>query len=319
MTGLYALLLVLGARFDSPPLRADPQPYDPDTVIEEYSKACKPPNSTPRCALLRNQLEATFLSDLLARRAAGEVLDPALLRAAIRADNPLLVVMGLRGLAKHNNLTQQEVLWGIEDARYAVRSTALRLAPSQISGPFEQRSDLGAEQTDGGWLRAGRDPAPSATDLGVSAYPGAKLRYFATGPRRWFFTTADSPDQVIAFYSKGGKKVLTSAQLKAMAKEKPDPAAMMAAARSDPAAMQREMAKVMTTQAVDWTAGLDGKPGVVEPRFVVVEETSTFGKVSPSRVVVVFRDELLGVTAVVFPRSTQPKVDLPSTNPKRSK
>lgn len=317
---LPALLSVLAVgRFDDPPLRDQPEPFDPQAVITEFGKSCKPPSSGPRCAVLRRQMEAVYLSDLLERRAAGEKLDPALYRAALNAQNPLLVVLGLRGLAKTQSLTAAEIARGIEDPRLAVRATAVRFAERSIAAPVDNRQDPGAISDSEAWLRGARDPAPTPADLGAAVYPGSKLRYFATGPRRWFFTTTDPPEKVVAFYTKGGKKVVTVAELQKAANEKPDMAVLMAAAQKDPQVIMREMQYAITLPRIDWTGGLEGHEGVVDPRYVVVAETRSFGRMVPTAVVMVFKDELLGATAVVFARSTQGRVDPPDLSGSPSK
>lgn len=316
---LPALMIVLDVgRVGYPPLRDNPEPFDPDAAVTEFGKSCTPPNKGPRCPLLRRQIEAVYLSDLLERRAAGDTLDPSFYRAALKAENPLLVVLGLRGLAKQHKLTDADVSRGIEDPRYAVRTTAVRFAQPAVAAGVEKRGDR-AESSDGdGWLVGVRDPDPTAADLGAAVYPGSKLRYFATGPHRWFFTTTDSPDKVVAFYTKGGKRTVTAADLKKMGTAKPDMAAIMAEAQSDPQALMRMMQDAATTPRTDWTAQLDGQPGVVDPKYVIVAENKTFGNVVPTAVVMIFKDEVLGATAVVFPRSTQPRIELPhATGPRK--
>src|SRR5215831_5195422 len=209
-----ALLVVLGAgRFDHPPIRDNPEPFDPDAAVAEFGRSCTSPSKGPRCPVLRRQVEAVYLSDLLERRAAGETLDPALYRAALKAENPFLVVLGMRGLAKQHKLSEADVARGIEDPRYAVRATALRFAEPGVAAGAQKRADRPDGSDSDAWLTAARDPDPTAADLGAPVYPGSKLRYFATGPNRWFFTTPDPPDKVVAFYTKGGKRTVTAAEL----------------------------------------------------------------------------------------------------------
>ena len=180
---LPALLSVLAVgRFDDPPLRDQPEPFDPQAVITEFGKSCTPPSKGPRCAVLRRQMEAVYLSDLLERRAAGEKLEPALYRAALNAQNSPAGRPRAARTGENPELTAAEIARGIEDPRLAVRATAVRFAERSIAAPVDNRQDRGRSPDGEAWLRGARDPDPTPADLGAAVYPGSKLRDFAHRP-----------------------------------------------------------------------------------------------------------------------------------------
>jgi len=115
-------------------------------------------------------------------------------------------------------------------------------------------------------------------------------------------------DKVVASYAKGGTKALTLAEVKApKSKSKPDPNEVMRRMQSgeDPMKIMNELqGKAMSQSASsEWTKGIDGAPGVEDPRFVeIVQGGMVDGQVKQPRAVVVYRDALLGKTAIVFPR-----------------
>jgi hypothetical protein len=152
---------------------------------------------------------------------------------------------------------------------------------------------------------------------GLTAYPGAET-VFASGPNRTWFASADPPAKVIAAYTKDGRKAVTKTELEQAAKAASniDPAEMMRLAQTDPQKMRQMMEKISAAGGtrVDasmdvWTA-IERDEGVSDVRYVVLEDQPyLMGKI-PTKVVAIFKDEILGKTAIVF-STREPPPDLP--------
>src|SRR5262249_36564156 len=151
------------------------------------------------------------------------------------------------------------------------------------------------------------DPVPSEKRLGVPIYPGADYVYFASGKKRAFFFTTDTPDKVVSFYAKGGKRVLTSAGLQAAKPAAPDQAEIMRRMRAgeDPKKIMTELQAQAATASFgkSWLEIIRRDEGAVDPRFVeVVAMTADAHGTTLPGVVVVSEDALLGGTGIVIPR-----------------
>jgi hypothetical protein len=145
------------------------------------------------------------------------------------------------------------------------------------------------------------DAVPSAAFLGGKPYPGAKFRAFASNGKFALFNTPDSPDKVLGFYATGNRKPQTGAEMKADAQKK-------AMAMSDPqqvmALMKQAQAqgKDITTMMLERQKAAGGgmelmnfekENGVVGPKYVALNDDG-------SRRVLVFKDDILGGTSIVF-------------------
>ena len=275
---------------------------DASTVVARVNGECGPRPKGEACARLRRELEAALLQALLELRASGNAVDIELYRAAALAESPYLAVLGLRTLARNQPLTegdQKLVLRAVESPYPSVRMTALGSLDRENADHYYARLDPAAKYDYSDWLSATEDEVADVP--GVPVYPGARYRFFASGPSRAFYTTRDPQEKVLAFYTRAGKKDYSADELGALASKQPDVNLMMELAKKDPDAVQAEITKF--TQAATGNTTIDlGTTGVVNARYVVLDKVEFAGVMKPTRVLVIYKDELLGRTAVVVPR-----------------
>lgn len=284
-------------------LTEDPDDYRP--LAAQYASTCAG-KTTPDCKQLRWQLEHRLWIDLTYEAPPDEVPDEVM-EIAQASEVPQLKAwvlerMKQRGLRKPSD--EGIVKAALNDPHAIVRTAAFDLA-GQLNEERWTRMLLreqSGEKVMGGLLP---DEIP-----GVEKYPGATYWYFASSERRAFFTTPDPPQKVIAHFSKGGRRVADSKQLKAETRAAMNPEDPMAMARAmqeamakgkDPQTIIAEMQKNAPKSSTDWGGGLEGDEGVVTPKIVVLETKDYMGKKIPARVVMVFKDEAMGATAIVFP------------------
>jgi hypothetical protein len=86
-----------------------------------------------------------------------------------------------------------------------------------------------------------------------------------------------------------------------------------AAAGGDPQAVMATLSAGATAAGIDWTDGIAGREGMLEPRYVVLAEDELFGQPIPSRVVAIFQDEAMGATSLIF-RSKPPAPKAPDVS-----
>lgn len=311
--------LLAGATVLAHLIVSQPPELTTQEALKKFDATCAGKKSTPACDQLRWQLEYALYEDLIfLARTTGE-LDDAILRIGAAADVPQLKAFCLdrihdRGLqaAEH-----PLVIAALNDPYPLVRASAQKMVgelPDEKHSRMlsrEARSDRGDPATTVFGLIGGS--LPDAKKLGAQPYPGATYWYFASDRDSDFFTTRDAPEKVIAFYAKGNKKALTAEQLEARVEATMDAPGKdpMAVARmmqeamargEDPQKVIEGMAKGGDVGSVDWTRNIEGEDGVVKPRYVVLSETQFFGKPLPTGVVVIFKDEIMGGTSVVFRR-----------------
>jgi hypothetical protein len=246
-------------------------------------------------------------------------LDDELIRAGAAADSPQLKSYCLERMRARGLQPGEEalVIAAFDDPYPAVRQVAHEIA-RQL--PDEKWSRMLARDTgrrSGGVRGLIADVTPDAKQLGAPLYPGARHWRFASSSEYGeVFTTSDDPDDVVAFYAKGGKPVLTAeeveARREAVRNAGQDPMLMMQkmqdamAAGEDPAAVMASLTEGSASASVDWTNGIDGREGIVDARYVVLAEEPVFGQPVPARVVAVFRDELMGETGLIFRNKPEP-------------
>lgn len=307
-----AAALLLGATLPSNPTSRP----DPQAAFDRFRTECTGKKPAPAsCGALRLQIEGIVFSALKAAEASALPMDPKALRAAAHAQLPALRAVAVRAIGRLALTPEdEEVLAGaFDDPVPAVRRAVLPFVwkVKQLQ-PWAERlyeGKVGFIDT----VRLWPDSVPTKEELGGPVYPGATYRYFASGPARAFFTTADPPEKVAAFYGTGNRRIMTAAQLRAAAVGgQPDPAAMTAMMRN-PEFVRKMMEDTKKLQAMatggaapkeqpDWTQGIEDVQGIEAPRYVILQETTMFGATSPSKVVVVWKDTNLRRTAVVFPR-----------------
>jgi hypothetical protein len=292
-----------------------PPPHDVgDRLVRECPGATM---DTPRCKDLAAQVELLAIRELAFMNAAEAPMDKAFLREAAASPNGALRGLALTGMALAGLDKGDEPL--IVDALSSefpgVRAAAFELVPRLSDAKYAKWQKRSYERTTNDHYRPPLafvgQRMPSEKAIGAAAYPGASYVWFASGPKRAFFLTGDAPPKVIAFYANGGKRVRTLAELEAIKNQPPpqiDPMEMMRRMRAgeDPKKMIADLqanagSASMTGQ---WIAGIKGEEGIVDPRFVEVATlASTPQGVTPARVVIVFRDEILGGTGIVIPRT----------------
>ncbi len=301
--------------FRTPMLGGDPQ-LPLDEARQKFDAECAG-SSTPDCKLLQWRLEYALYEDLRELRRAG-ALDAELIEAAAMAESPQLQAFALDYMRERGLLPGEGdvVIAALNNPYPLVRESAQNLVgelpDERWSRMLARRADVRKTFAVEG-LIAGVQP--DATTLGAAAYPGATYWYFASGPAAGdFFTSPDSPDDVIEFYAQGGKPVLDGAALQQMVDSashvgEQDPTEMMRLmqealeAGKDPSTVVASLTAGAGATSVAWTEGIDGVEGVREPRYVVLEQSTLLGKPVPRRVVAVFQDDAMGATSMIFRRT----------------
>ncbi len=310
MTALI-LAIVLGTSLQGEAAASDTGP-----VLDRYQRECarKKPE-TAACRGQRAEVERILLGTMKAMEMTGVEIDRKALRVGASASLPSLRAFSLKRLARSGIRVEDRAVFlsALEDPLYEVRSAALEAIRSDAS--LSRLGERSYDQIDSSRLPGSRpDIVPGPKELGAPVYPGATFRFFASGPERALFTTDDPPGKVVAFYSRGGKKVMTGAQITKAAKGRQnpnmDPAAIMALMQSPEGQRKlQEQAARMQARAqsgesgigTDWTRHVEGVPGIEGARYVVLEEDELMGIRMPARVVVVWTDRALEKTAIVFP------------------
>lgn len=285
---------------------AERKPHpDPDTVPALHHEACSRDLDSARCRALHRELEFVFLNDLIGLRAARQPLERAWLRTAARAQNPYLACLGLRGLLFAGEITAEEDAlfvaaldspWqGPRNFAIAYASKLAYVSASEAARLNELLGRAGARGTPTDvdlCVESRRDTAPNPGLAG--RYPGARYRPFAsTADLRWF-TTPDSPEKVLAFLTRGGKPAQTGDELKAAQEAAYLEQTMKLYADAPPDSDLTVAAVKLGFEAGrDWSEPFTNLERVGEIRYVMI---------TPKQAVAVFRDDVLGATAIVAPR-----------------
>ncbi|HSP18539.1 MAG TPA: hypothetical protein VLQ79_03435, partial [Myxococcaceae bacterium] len=251
------------------------------------------------CRQLRWKLETALYTGMIASMQAGEPPPSSAVEVGLSAEVPQLRVLALK-LATQGPARTAAAVAALESPYSTVRVEA-----SEILRSDESKRRLLDRQSSGprpGYPIADRMPDPAR--LKVRPYPGATYRWFASGPELAFFTTPDAPDRVVAFYSQAGRKAYGAKEFqeagRARAQAAMDPNKMMKVLQDaqeqgqDPAQAMMAWQRSLSGLGNDPTRQFEGKQGIVSPRYIPADDLF-------SRVVVVFRDESLGATAVAVP------------------
>lgn len=293
---MLMITLILGQAIYGIP----PDEEDTSDLITRYESSCSG-SSTPDCKRLQWQLEGLLYADVRAyQNYTGKAVDPEVVVAALGADSPQLKVWGIRAAGSRPSPEATALLVeALEDPYPRVRDAALA-ALRQVDPKYAKYPDREA-RTDGPTDYPSPNRVPAMANLGGPVYPGAKFRAFASSDRFAFFTTPDAVDKVLAFYATGGRKAQTGAEMKADAQRKAqsmsDPQAMMAMMKQAQA-QGKDITTMMLERQKAATAGMElmgyeGKPGVVTPKYVPLSDDG-------SKRVLVFKDDSLGATSIVF-------------------
>lgn len=297
------------------------EPLPTEDALRKYEAECAG-GASPECKRLQWQLEFALYEDLRALALLGP-LDDELLRVGAAADCPQLKSFALERLFARGLRPEEHalVVAAFDDPYPLVRgiahSLARQLPDEKWSRMLERDSGMPAHGVRG--LIAG--VVPDEASLGAPIYPGSTHWHFASSPEDGeFFTTPATPDEVVAFYAKRGRTALTAAELAARGEAAQsalrDPmriASLMQQALEagqDPQAVMSTLGAGAPALSVDWTDGIEGREGMIDPRYVVLAEQESLGAALPARVLVVVRDERMGATALIF-RSLPRRPGLP--------
>jgi hypothetical protein len=315
------IALVVGLLFATEPLAYRPQPIALDAV-KRYASTCAGKQSAD-CQVLRREAEAVLIYDFMILERAGRKLDPAMLRkVASNAVTPGLRVEALERLIS-SGLPQEDeslVVAALKSPFPVERRVAIR-ALGQLSSEKYSRMLVRTYRGRTSAFPAARDYSEDEVPPGLTPYPGSETVWFASGLDRTWFASTDAPAKVAAAYAKNGKKAVTSTELEQGVKAATniDPMEMMRLAQQDPRKMQEMMEKVtaagntrVDTRTGLWTA-IEGEEGVSDVRYVVLEDQPFLMGRVPTKVVAIFKDEVLGKTSIVF-ATPPPSLELPDAS-----
>lgn len=288
----------------------DPTPPVAD-ALARYEAECAG-EATPECKRLQWQLEYALYEDMRELARAGTV-DEELIHVGAAAECPQLKAFSLDRIRERGLRPEEHalVVAAFDDPYPSVRASAQYLAQQLPDEKWTRMlvRDSGAEGRGVQGLIAG--VTPGAKSLGAPLYPGSTHWHFASSASHGeFFSTPDAPDDVVAFYAKDGKQALSGEQLEAEIEEAmnalQNPMLLVqkmqeaAAAGQDPATVIASLTAGAAGAEIDWTDGIAGREGMLEPRYVVLAEGDLMGQPIPSRVVAIFRDEAMGATGLIF-------------------
>jgi hypothetical protein len=292
---MLAMRLMLGSALYGVP----PDDDDLAAMSARYEKCAGA--ATPECKRLQWRLEAALYGELRAIvGSSGERLPPDVLRAALAADTPQLKAFALQRMPSPVPADLLPLVLAAIDSEYAmVREPALNLLGN--TDPKYRKYADGVTRAGARNARRAAPVRPDAAALGGPVYPGASYRPFASTDEAALFTSSDPQDKVIAFYAKPNRPAQTAAEVKAGMQKK-------AMAMQDPMAMMELMKKaqaegknpadVMMAKQKEMMGGgniqaFEGKAGVTNPRYIALDDAGT-------RTVLVFKDDSLGGTSIVF-------------------
>ncbi|HZJ52909.1 MAG TPA: hypothetical protein VFD38_02130 [Myxococcaceae bacterium] len=282
-------------------IRAQTEKVDVEALRQKYATSCTGSATSEACKQMRSRLEYALYTGLLLSMEDGETPPPSAIEVGLKAGNPQLRALALQ-IAPAGPARMAAAVASIDSPYATVRQEAAAVIRSY--GDDKQRRMLERQVS-------GRRPEypvaetpPDPARLKVKPYPGASYRYFASNDEQAYFSTTDAPDKVVAFYTQGGKKAYSASELKQAMKSRAmgamDQNKMMQIMQEAQAKGQDPTQAIMAWQkslaglGADPTRNVEGREGVVSPRYIPADDMF-------SRVVVVFRDELVGSTAIVVP------------------
>jgi hypothetical protein len=249
---------------------------------------------------MRSKLESALYTALLLSMENGDAPPPSAIEVGLAAETPQLRALALR-VAPQSPARMAAAVAGIDSPYTTVRQEAAGVIRSH--GDDKQRRMLERQASGRRPEYPVADTPPDAARLKVKPYPGATYRYFASNDEQAYFSSADAPDKVVAFYAQG-KKAYSANELreamKARAMSAMDQSKMIQlmqeaqAKGQDPSQAMMAWQKSLAGLSSDPSKSLEGREGVVSPRYIPADDMF-------SRVVVVFRDDLVGSTAIVVP------------------
>jgi hypothetical protein len=276
-----------------------PPAQDLAAVTARYEKEC-PGSRTPSCKRMQWQMEAALYGMLRVNRAA---FDAEILAVALAADVPRLQSYGLARSSDVKPFPSQllpRVVALLESPYAMVRRSALDVL-ARHDPKYERYAERSKDKARGQALLSA-DQAPAAARLGAPLYAGATYRAFASSPQEAWYTTADPPDRVLAFYATGGNTARTAQELSAAREARKnrmrDPGAMvqmMMKAQAEGKSPEQIQAMLMGTAKASAGHSLAPfeKEGMTNPRFIELDNEG-------ERLLAIFKDQILGATAIVY-------------------
>jgi hypothetical protein len=282
-------------------IRAQSEKVDLEALRQKYAASCTPSSTSEACKQMRSKLEYALYTKLLLSMEDGETPPPSAIEVGLKAETPQLRALVLQ-VSPQSPARMAAAVASIDSPYATVRQEAANVIRSH--GDDKQRRMLERQSSGRRPDYPVADAPPDAARLKVKPYPGATYRYFASNDEQAYFSTADAPDKVVAFYTQGGKKAYSASELKQAMKSRAMAAMdqnkmiqiMQEAQRKgqDPAQAMMAWQKSLAGLGADPTRNFEEREGVVSPRYIPGDDTF-------SRVVVVFRDDLVGATAIVVP------------------
>jgi len=282
-------------------IRAEQEDVDVAAVRQKYAQSCSGGATSEACKQMRWQLEYALYEGMVASMRAGQPPPPSAIRAGLAAEVPELRALALK-LQPEEAVKSGAAVAALDSPYATVRQEAVEVLRSR--GDEKQRRMLDRQPSTKWPEFPIADTPPDPARLKVKVYPGATYRYLYSSPEQAYFSTADAPDKVVAFYAQGGKKAYSASELqqamKARAMGAMDQSKMMKIIQEAQAKGQDPTQAIMAWQkslaglGADPTRAFEGRQGIVSPRYLPADDLF-------SRVVVVFRDDLVGATAVVVP------------------
>jgi hypothetical protein len=295
-----AAMLVMSLMLSQTLYGIPPDEEDTADLVARYESSCGGA-STPECKQLQWQLEGLLYQQVRAyQNYYGKAVDPEVVMVALAADSPQLKTWGIRALQSPASPEAVSLMVEALDNPYPQVREAALTALRQVDSKYARYGDRSV-RSDGPSEYPRADPVPTPAVLGGPVYPGAKFRAFASNEQFALFTTPDPVEKVLAFYATGNRKAQTGAEMKAEAQKKAqamsDPQAMMALMRQAQAQGKDVTAMILERQKAAGGGmelmGYEGKAGVVGPKYVSLSDDG-------SKRVLVFKDDSLGATSMVF-------------------
>lgn len=290
------LVLALGTT-----IRAQSETVDVEALRKKYAASCAPSATSDACKQMRWKLEDALYTGLLLSMEDGQTPPPSAIEVGLNADTPQLRALALQ-IAPPGPARMAAAVASLDSPYATVRQEAANVIRQY--GDDKQRRMLDRQVSGRRPDYAVADTPPDPARLKAKPYPGATYRYFASNDEQAYFSTADAPDKVVAFYTQGGKKAYSASELKqamkaramgAMDQNKMIQIMQEAQAKGqDPTQAMMAWQKSLAGLGSDPTRNFEGREGVVSPRYIPADDMF-------SRVVVVFRDDLVGATAIVVP------------------
>ncbi len=282
-------------------IRAEQDDVEIAAVRQKYAQSCSGGAASDACKQMRWQLETALYEGMVASMQSGEAPPPSAIRAGLSAEVPQLRALALK-LEPEAAVKSGAAVAALESPYATVRQEAVEIIRSW--GDEKQRRMLDRQPSTTRPEFPVADTPPDPARLRFKIYPGSTYRYLYSGPEQAYFSTGDSPDKVVAFYAQAGRKAYSASELqqamKARATAAMDQSKMMKIIQEAQAKGQDPTQAIMAWQkslaglGADPTRAFEGKQGIVSPRYIPADDLF-------SRVLVVFRDDLVGSTAVVVP------------------